>query len=207
MAMQQRTAMSADPSAEDSSKDIDARLMERLRNDDLALNLIMERWAERVAAFLYKMTGSHSVAADLAQETFVKLYQSRERYRPSGVFSSYLFGIAANLARNHRRWRNRHPTVSLDDPDFHDGGLHVTNSFDQLDPHQSSVSGESIHAILEAVLALPVDLREAITLFIDEGMSQAEIGLALGCTPKAVETRIYRARQILKTKLSQLHQP
>jgi len=199
--------MPAEPSADEPTKDHDARLMQRLRNDDLALNAIMERWAERVAAFLYKMTGSQAVAADLAQETFVKLYQSRDRYRPNGVFSSYLFGIAANLARNHRRWQIRHPTVSMDDPDFNDGGFPITNRSEQIDPHKSAVSGETIKTILEAILALPVDLREAITLFIDEGMSQAEIASALGCTSKAVETRIYRARQILKTNLSQLKEP
>ncbi len=49
---------------------------------------------------------------------------------------------------------------------------------------------------------LPADLREAMTLFIHEGMSYAEIALAVRCSNKAVETRIYRARQILKEKLN-----
>lgn len=196
--------MPADPSAEGPANDTDARLMQRLKKDDLALNVLMERWAERVVAFLYKMTGSQVVAADLAQETFVKLYQSRERYLPNGVFSSYLFGIAANLARNYLRWQKRHPTISLDNPTLSDGGLQEATNSEQIDPHKSAVSRETINLIREEILALPVDLREAITLFTDEGMSQAEIALALGCTPKAVETRVYRARQILKPKLSQL---
>lgn len=191
----------------DLPEDSDALLMQRLRKDDLALNAIMDRWAERVGAFLFKMTGSQAVAVDLAQETFVKVYQSRDRYRANGVFSSYLFGIAANLVRNHRRWQRRHPTVSLDDPTFNDGGFQINDTSSSVDPHHSVSSSETISAIHKAILELPMDLRESITLFIDEGMSQAEIAMALGCTVKAVETRIYRARQILKTKLSQLIEP
>ena len=84
-------------------------LMSRLAaGDDLALNVLMDRWGERVASFLHKMTGSRDTAVDLAQETFVKLYQARDRYRPSGSFSTYLFAIASNLARNHARWKSRH---------------------------------------------------------------------------------------------------
>jgi RNA polymerase sigma-70 factor (ECF subfamily) len=54
------------------------------------------------------------------------------------------------------------------------------------------------------MFSLPVDLREAITLFVDEGLSYREIAQVVGCTPKAVETRIYRARQILKIRLAGL---
>src|SRR5688572_13207869 len=96
----------------------DPELMARLSaGDDLALNALMDRWGGRVAGFLHKMTGQHEAAADLAQETFVKLYQARGRYRPSGNFSTYLFAIASNLARNHARWKSRHPTVSIDAAD------------------------------------------------------------------------------------------
>jgi RNA polymerase sigma-70 factor, ECF subfamily len=96
----------------------DTELMTRLaQGDDLALNALMTRWGERVASFLYRMTGNPATAADLAQETFVKLYQARYRYRAAGKFSTYLFAIAANLERNHARWKMRHPTVSIDQPE------------------------------------------------------------------------------------------
>ena len=54
----------------------------------------------------------------------------------------------------------------------------------------------------EALVALPLDLRQAIILFVYEGMGYAEIAGIAGCSPKAVETRIYRARQLLKGILS-----
>ena len=183
----------------------DSELMSRLaRGEDLALNLLMDRWGARVTAFLIKMTGNHDAAVDLAQETFVKLFQARKKYRPGGTFSTYLFTIAANLARNHARWKHRHPTLSLDAlPE--DSGAPVPEIEDSgLSPAQATQKREDLQAIHQAFLRLPADLREAMTLFIHEGMGYAEIAEVCGCSRKAVETRIYRARQLLKEDLKSL---
>ena len=71
--------------------------------NDAALNALMEDWSPRVTAMLYRMTGNPAVASDLAQETFVRLYQTCRRFRPGNAtrpFSTWLFGIAANLEKN-----------------------------------------------------------------------------------------------------------
>ena len=183
----------------------DPDLMVRLIDgDDFALNALMDRWSQRLVAFLYKMTGQRDAALDLAQETFVRLYQARERYRPGGNFSTYLFTIAANLARNHTRWRVRHPTISI----------HATNDSCRAilpeiadpneNPKEAAEASEKFSAIHEAFVSLPPDLREAMTLFIYEGLGYAEIATVSQCSAKAVETRIYRARQILKGRLKDL---
>jgi len=184
----------------------DTELMARLAGgDDLALNALMLRWRDRVAAFLYKMTGNGASAADLAQETFVKLYQARDRYRTEAKFSTYLFSIAANLGRNHARWTKRHPTVSLDQD--REGISYSAQAIDQgQTPEESAASKERLRAVHTAFMTLPEELRETMTLFIYEDMSYAEISDTLGCSPKAAETRIYRARQILKEKLKDLRQ-
>lgn len=178
--------------------DADIAAMQRLAaGDDLALNHLMDRWKDKVAAFLVRMTGSTATAADLTQETFVKLYQSRDRYRPSAAFPTYLFRIAANLARNHARWRQRHPTVSLDNEDDH-----VTERADaQPGPDEQMERSEQLQRVEAALAALPAELREAMLLFTYQDMSYAEIAAAVGCSSKAVETRIYRARQILRSAL------
>src|SRR6187431_425778 len=95
--------------------DVDIVAMARLKTgDDHALGEIMERWQVRVTGFLLRMVSDQTVAVDLAQETFVRVYQSNQRYRPTGIFPTWLFSIAANLARQHLRWQRRHPTVSMD---------------------------------------------------------------------------------------------
>ncbi len=180
----------------------DSELMHQLAGgNDLALNVLMDRWAARVNSFLFKMTGQREVAADLAQETFVKLYNARKRYRSSGTFSTYLFTIAANLARNHARWRKRHPTVSLDAPVNDDAFVRYEPQDSSHTPDQAASIAERYKEVHQALLTLPHDLREAITLLVYEGMGYAEIAILTGCSSKAVETRIYRARQILKDKL------
>lgn len=180
----------------ESAPDADIEAMRRLSaGDDLALNGIMRRWRDRLAAFLYRSTGSHEAACDLAQETFVKLYQSRHRYQPGSSFGSYLFRIAANLARNHARWRRRHPAVSLDGDECQAAASLV----DEAQTPEETLQARELHQRVEkALAALPQELREPLHLFTYEEMSQAEIAAALGCSVKAVETRVYRARQMLR---------
>ena len=183
----------------------DSELMERLANgDDFALNALMDRWANRVTAFLYKTTGQREASVDLAQETFVKLYQARERYQSSGTFSTYLFAIASNLAKNHLRWKSRHPTVSMDAADENSGSSLPEAVDSNCNPVEAAEAGEKFRVIHDAFLSLPHDLREAMSLFIYEGMGYAEIATVSGCSLKAVETRIYRARQLLKEQLMDL---
>lgn len=184
----------------DASTDVDVRLMRQLADgDDLALNEIMSRWRERVAAFLLRMVGDHTTAMDLTQEVFVRLYGSRHGYRPKAAFSTYLFHIAANLARTQARWRGRHPTVPLADEE---GRLLHEPEDPHLPPDEAAALKEKCSAVNVAISNLPADLREALLLFTVEGMSHGEIAAALGCSPKAVEVRIYRARQALKEELA-----
>jgi RNA polymerase sigma-70 factor (ECF subfamily) len=183
----------------------DSELMLRLAaGDDLALNTLMDRWGGRVSAFLFRMTANRETAVDLAEETFVRLYQACSRYQPTGTFSTYLFAIASNLARNHARWRVRHPTVALDAASD-DGSTSMQEATDPgQNPAEAAQCAERIQAVHRSLIALPSDLREAMLLFIYEGLGYADIAVLAGCSVKAVETRIYRARQILKNQLKDL---
>lgn len=185
----------------DAPPDADILAMQRLAaGDDLALNEIMHRWCDKVAAFLQRMTGDPDAAVDLAQETFVRLYQHCGSYSPSAAFPTYLFRIAANLARNHHRWRRRHPTVSLEDEE----GASGETPGQQSSPDADMQSSERLRTIEAAIAALPPELREAMLLFTYEDLSYAQIAEAAHCSSKAVETRIYRARQMLRSLLKDL---
>jgi len=180
--------------ADQDSANLDREAMQRLAaGEDLALNSIMERWKSRLAAYLHRFTGNESVALDLTEETFVRVYQSRAKYRPEGAFSSWLFGIAANLGRNHLRWQGRHPTLSLE----------VAGSVSSDgDPGMSAESREREMAVQAAVTNLPPDLREALILSEYERLLQAEIAKIAGCSVKAVERRLSHAREMLRKELS-----
>jgi RNA polymerase sigma-70 factor (ECF subfamily) len=183
-----------------SDSDDDFALMERLgAGNDLALNAIMSRWKERIGAFLLRMTGDHETALDLTQETFVRLYANRYKYKPSAAFSTFLFHIAANLARSHARWKGRHPSVPLHDSD----GTMIHDPPDPAPaPDFKADLADRTRAVQKAIDALPDDLRQALLLFTLEDMSHAQIAQVMGCSEKAAEVKIYRARQSLKAAMA-----
>ena len=177
--------------------------MERLiAGHDVALNDLMERHATPVFHFLCRMVGNEDDANDLAQETFVRVFKSRDSFRTEQKFSSWLFTIAANLARNHFRWRSRHPALSLDaESDEKKQSLGSTLPANSPSPSEESLANERAAAVRTAVKNLPEDLREAIVLCEWEEHSVAEAATILETTSKAVESRLYRARQHLRERL------
>ena len=176
----------------------DAAMLRLGGGEDLALDELMDRWSARLTSFLQRMTGNHTAAADLAQETFVRIYQARERFRPEGTFKALLFQVAANLARNHARWRKRHPETSIDREEFPEPA-----AAEHSDPAREAQAAETARAVKAAVLSLDDDLRAPLVMSVYEGLDHKSIAAALGCSPKAVEMRIYRARQSLRQQLSE----
>jgi RNA polymerase sigma-70 factor, ECF subfamily len=184
---------------------LDRADMERLAaGHDAVLNDLMERYATSVFRFLCRILGNEDDANDLAQETFARVFQSRDKFRTSEKFSTWLFTIAANLARNQIRWRSRHPNVSLDaETGVAEQPLASTLPASGAVPSEQALAAERAGAVRTAVGRLPTDLREAIVLCEWEEKSVAEAATILDATPKAVESRLYRARQQLREQLKQ----
>jgi RNA polymerase sigma-70 factor (ECF subfamily) len=181
--------------------EIDAAAMMRLREgDDLALNELMTRWQQPLTNYLTRLCNNEATALDLAQETFVRIYESRARYDTRGKFAAWLYTIARNLACNEHRRQKRHPALSLDVSTEETGRTHLPDT--SLTPDSSAVQTEQAIAVRVAVAELPEDQRTAILLSEFDDCSHADIATVLGCTPKAVEARLYRARQTLREKLT-----
>ena len=177
--------------------------MERLMaGQDTALNELMERHATPLFHFLCRMLGNEDDANDLAQETFVRVFRARDSFRRNEKFSTWLYTIAANLARNHFRWRSRHPNVSLEaETGASEQTLAGTLPANGPAPNEQALAAERAAAVRVAVGKLPEDLREAIVLCEWEECTVAEAAAILETTLKAVESRLYRARQILRERL------
>ncbi len=192
--------MSMEPTERDAQDRAD---MEQLQaGHDAALNDLMERHATLVFHFFCRMVGNEADANDLAQETFVRVFKSRASFRTEQKFSTWLFTIAANLARNHFRWRSRHPNISLDAENTEtEQTLGSTLPANSPTPKEAALAGERAAAVRAAVKNLPEDLREAVVLCEWEECSVAEAAAILETTPKAVESRLYRARQLLRERL------
>jgi len=187
----------------ESTDALDRQDMARLASGhDTALNDLMTRHAQRLFHYLIRQLRDESDAEDLAQETFVRVFQHRQKFNPTHRFSTWLYTIATNLVRDRQRWRTRHPQVSLDAENESTGGdlkdkLPATGAT----PEEKLIGGERAAAVRAAIAKLPEDLRTVILLFEYEEQSQQEIAAVLNCTPKAVEMRLYRARQELRERL------
>jgi RNA polymerase sigma-70 factor (ECF subfamily) len=183
----------------------DLQEMARLAaGQDAALNHLMERHAEKLFHYLVRALQNEDDAADLAQETFARVYQNRAKFDPSQKFSTWLYAIASNLVRDRYRWRKRHPQVSLDAANEATG-----DDFGESLPAQNPSPSEMVQAreraeaVRRAVAALPEELRIPLILAEYEEKSHAEIGGILQCSAKAVEGRVRRARQQLRASLGQ----
>jgi RNA polymerase sigma-70 factor (ECF subfamily) len=174
--------------------DDDVRLMLALRDgDERAFDALFERWAGRVLRFVERMVREPGAAEDLVQETFLRVWRARERYVPEARFSTWLFTIAGNAARNELRRPFRGAAHDPLDPDDAKPELATDGpaSDELVDARRTSLGLEA------ALAALPERQREALWLCAVEGLSYAEVALALETSEGSVKALIHRARVTL----------
>jgi RNA polymerase sigma factor (sigma-70 family) len=182
---------------------LDGADMQRLAGGhDAALNDLMARHAQPVFQFLCRMLGNEDDANDLAQETFLRVYEHRASFKPGARFTTWLYTIATNLAHNHHRWRTRHPNVSLD-AESEATGQSIGDVLPSSDPAPDGAAeaAERAAAVRVEVGRLPADMREEIILCEWQDLSAAEAAAILDTTPKAIDNRLYRARNLLRDRL------
>jgi RNA polymerase sigma factor (sigma-70 family) len=180
----------------------DQELMAALAaGDDQAMGALMARWEIPLKRYLERLLANAADAEDLAQETFVRLYKARRDFRRGAAVSPFLYAIGSNLAKNRLRWRSVRRLISLGGGERDNPALQVADAT-AASGAEMALENERVNAVRAAIAALPHDLRTALVLAEYESLSHAEIGAALGCTPKAVEGRLHRARAALRTALA-----
>ena len=144
-----------------TTEDDDRQSMVRLAaGHDASLDELMERHAERLFHYLIRLTQDESDAADLAQETFVRVYQNRQKFDSKQKFSTWLYTIATNLIRDRWRWRARRPEVSLEAENPVTGqGLGTTIPEPRADPGAQLIADERGEIVRRAIASLPEELR------------------------------------------------
>ncbi len=185
----------APPADAAATTDDDSRLMARVHaGDETALGELMGRWERPVKAVIGRIVLNTRDADELAQETFVRLWEQRSRFRDDAPFRPWIFAIAVNLARNRLRWWRRRPEVALEEWTEMPGS--TGDGADQAERI------ERAQAVQAAIASLPPDLREALVLAEYENLSHAEIAAIAGTTAKAIESRLARARARLRSSLA-----
>ena len=184
--------------------DTDAALMARVQAGDLdAFEPLVRRYERRLFGYFLNLVDDPAAAADLAQETFVRVYRASARYQESGRFEPWLFRIAANLARSRqRRPDQRLPHLPLEEAPAGAAELAVPSR--EARPDEATWRAEVRDALGKALPRLPLVFREAVLLRDVEGRSYREIAEMLGVEEGTVKSRAHRGRQRLRKLLAPL---
>ena len=160
---------------------------------------LVRRYQRPIVAYVYRMVGDYDAALDLAQEVFIKVYNSLARYSPEYKFSTWIYRIAHNAAIDHlRRGLARHEDLRRES----DGAEYERPLASAgPTPEQLSERAERSAEIEEAVRDLPPAYRELITLRHALDLSYDEIAEVTGLPLGTVKNRIFRARAAMREEL------
>ncbi len=188
-----------------SSTDLDAALMVRFRNgDELAFAELVERYKRPVFNFVCRQIGMYGDAEDIAQNVFVQIFRSADRYEPSAKFTTWMFTIARNLCLNEFRRRQRHPLQSMNDTSLRKDPNDSSPQFADPSAHSpaiQSADNEIQDRIMSAIQKLPENQRAAVLLCRYEGLSYEDIAKILQISIGATKSLLHRARETLKEEL------
>ncbi len=185
-------------------QDPDVKLMLRVQRDEAgAFEELIELYWCRVFGRFYRQFGDRQEAEDLVQDVFLRLFRNRKRYRPRARFSTWLFHIARNVARNAIRTRRRRPMMPVAIIDGGDDAFAVLQKRmnDSDVPSHPMERAEVSRAVREAVAGLKGRQRTAVELQCKDH-SYSEIAAELDMTAKAAKSLLYRARNELRLTLS-----
>ena len=185
-----------------------ARLAQQGREP--AFRELVRRYERPVFSLVFRMVRDTATAEDLAQETFIKVLNHIDKYRPEFKFSSWLFKIANNVAIDHLR-RRQLSTISIDGaPNASSAADVEATRFDIADKSESALDAmearELGSAIERAIGALRPEYRSCIMLRHVEGRSYEEIAATLDLPLGTVKTYIHRARHQLREALEHLRE-
>jgi RNA polymerase sigma-70 factor (ECF subfamily) len=176
--------------------------------DEAAFEQLMTAHKEALYRFIFRHVHDREETEDILVRTFTKAWQSRSRYQPRALWTTWLYAIAINLCRDQARKRKRRPgdyagdewRTDANSPESRVSAPETGNPATLAAGHEESL------LLRQAVDELPQDLKSALILCSLEGHSQESAAQILNCSVKAIETRIYRAKQHLRSRLKMLRE-
>lgn len=158
---------------------------------EAAFEVLVRRWQQPVARFLFHLVGREELVADLCQEVFLRVYEHRGRYRESGAFSSWIYRIALNVVRDAKR-RRRPEILELGDVEPVAAGP---------SPEDACAQAERGRFVARIVAELPEPLRLVLVLRHYEEMNFEQIARLLGEPASTIKSRFRAALQRLRQRL------
>jgi RNA polymerase sigma-70 factor (ECF subfamily) len=180
----------------DFSADPDIGLILRAgKGDRKAFEEIVVKYQKSILNTAYRYTGNPSVAEDLAQEVFVRVFRAAPAFKPTARFSTWLFTIVRNICSNYRQREGRFDHQTSTDLD-----LNLTPTH-QESPETLLIRQERARTVQKAIHCLPSSLKMPLILNQFNQMSYEEIAKVMKISLTAVKVRIHRAKQSLAERL------
>ncbi|MFM1911996.1 MAG: hypothetical protein RJB18_1387 [Pseudomonadota bacterium] len=188
------------------NREIDQALVERAqRGDQKAFGMLVEKYQRKLGRLLSRMVRDQAEVEDVVQESFIKAYRALPNFRGDSAFYTWLYRIGINTAKNYLVSMGRRPQIS------HDVEIEDAENFEDAEelrtaetPETEMMTKEIAKTVNETMMALPDELRTAITLRELEGLSYEEIATLMNCPIGTVRSRIFRARETIAVKLRPL---
>jgi RNA polymerase sigma-70 factor (ECF subfamily) len=178
---------------DDQSLVADAR-----RGNRDAFESLVKRYERKVFHLAYGFVQDRATADDLAQDIFVKVYLSLERFHFKSEFGTWLYRVAVNHIKDHLRKVGRRKEVSLEE--FENPPFAVVD--DRAERENEQNQERRRRTVLKVLETLPLKYRAILTLRDVRGLSYDEIARTLDISPGTVDSRLHRARKILLRKMT-----
>ncbi|HRJ48625.1 MAG: hypothetical protein RLZZ129_768 [Verrucomicrobiota bacterium] len=186
---------------------LDRMLVDRFKNgDQAAFDEMVSRYWDRIYSMVNQLLRNTQDAEEVTQDAFIRAHRGLANFRGESAFSTWLYQIATNLARN-RYWywwrRKRDQTISFDQPVGSDNETTLAEIIPaELEtPDDITVTQEFVDKIAEGMAKLSAKHREILTLRNIKNLSYEEIATILNLSVGTVKSRIARARESLRAKL------
>jgi len=179
----------------------DEALMARIAGSDArAFEILVRRHQRRILNLIYRSIGDRIQAEDVAQEVFLRVWRAAGDYEPKSKFTTWVYRISVNLCLDalkeaHRKQPFADLYVSAENPGDNDEVLNGCDS--ARSPEELLIDAEETGRIFAALQDLPANQRLAVILAKFDGLSYDEIGRIPGCSVRAVESLLVRAKKTL----------
>jgi RNA polymerase sigma-70 factor (ECF subfamily) len=182
-----------------SSEELMAKIAE---GDNDSFEILVNRHQTSVLNLVYRFIGDRTQAKDVAQEVFIRVWQSARTYLPKAKFTTWVYRITANLCFNELKSARRKKWFSFNQSD-EDGDLTFEDTLADSAPSPEDVllEKERSRQISYALQSLPENQRMALILKRYDELSYQEIAQIIGCSVPAVESLLVRAKRGLQEKL------
>jgi RNA polymerase sigma-70 factor, ECF subfamily len=184
--------------------DSDWAVVQRVQAGDVAaFDKLILKYRERLYAIIYNLTSNREDAADLAQDAFIKAFQSINRFAGEASFFTWLYRIAVNSTLGHLRKNRLRQFFSLDrlDTDDRPTAEVIDALTDHRGPERDTFVNELQEKLNEALQKLSIKHRTVLTLFEIDGLSHQEIAEVMDCSVGTVRSRLHYAKQLLQAEL------